>query len=314
MPLVDIEVDKQSSSPSIATFRHLVPLVNQGSVTYLNASFAPPRTSLSTKPSSNMSRKHYTTVPKPKWQACPPNITFTGDTTEAPGSVNQGLHFKPGDNVVLLDSKHPNTHINAFSTIDTAKKATKVTAANVPTCAPYVDDRTIVIRLSSVMFHSGQWNDVADILGFAIVDVQNLEVSAAAFSLHKGFQCPTGLAALYIDPKVIKDVNVTPPILVPDAPAVYHLSAQRYDHLNPSLISGAVAKAYLSFYFDVLGPQNLENHLYTLRYLILDLHDERWMAHFLQNGVIVTPYRLGVRVSFWFCNNSEHATKLVRVL
>jgi selenocysteine lyase/cysteine desulfurase len=50
-------------------------------------------------------------------------------------------------------------------------------------------------------------------VGFAIVDVQNLEVSAAAFSLHKGFQCPTGLAALYIDSKVIKDVNVTPPIV-----------------------------------------------------------------------------------------------------
>ncbi|KAF5026456.1 hypothetical protein F66182_1443 [Fusarium sp. NRRL 66182] len=383
----------------IPTFRRLVPLVNEGSVTYLNASFAPPSNLIVHEAITRYaSEALYETMPKPKWQASvqdarrllaryintdPSNIAFTRDTTEALGSIIRGLRFKPGDNVVLLDSEHPNhayqwmslrsqgLEVRQISTIDAAAKNRRVTAANASTFAPYVDDRTIAVGLSSIMFHSGQWNHVADIcssfrsrgvhviaditqqVGFSAVDVQELGVSAAAFSLHKGLHCPTGLAALYVDPQVIKDVNPTPPIVgygavsnvradlvVPDDPIVYHPSAQRYDHLNLSLISGAVAKAYLGFYLDVLGPKNVEDHLYSLgdvlhqqckqlrinivgpesrkehapHLYILDLQDERWMSHFRDNGIIVTPYRLGIRVSFGFYNNAEDVMKLVGVL
>ncbi|EWZ84322.1 hypothetical protein FOCG_11736 [Fusarium oxysporum f. sp. radicis-lycopersici 26381] len=391
--------ERPTTNSDISTFRRLVPLVHEGTVTYLNASFAPPSNMIVHEAITKYaSEALYNPLPKPTWQATmqdarrllaryintgSSNIAFTRDTTEALGSIIRGLHFKPGDNVVLLDTEHPNhayqwmslrplgLEVRQVPTAEADKKNGKVRPANAETFAPYVDDRTIAIGLSSVMFHSGQWNDVADIcstfrprgihviaditqqVGFATVDVQALGVSAAAFSLHKGLHCPTGLAALYVDPDVIKTVDPTPPVvgygavsnvradlLVPDDPIVYHPSAQRYDHLNLSLVSGAVAKAYLSFYLDVLGPERVESHLYSLgdvlkkecesldinivgpdgrkehapHLYILDLHDERWMPHLRDNGIIVTPYRLGIRVSFGFYNGTEDIKKLASVL
>ncbi|KAM0425354.1 hypothetical protein ACHAPT_009410 [Fusarium lateritium] len=317
------EAEETSPSTNLAPFRHLVPLLSDDSITYLNASLAPPSNFIVHEAITKYaSEALYQTLPKPKWQADveearrlvaryintdASTIAFTRDTTEALGSFIRGLHFKPGDNVVLLDNEHPNhayqwmslrsagLQVRQVPTIATAKESGAVVAANAATFAPYVDDRTIAIGLSSVMFHSGQRNDVADIsatfrprgihiiaditqqVGFATVDVQALGVSAAAFSLHKGLHCPTGLAVLHVDPAVIKDVDPTPPIvgygavsnaradlLVPDDPITYHPSARRYEHLNLSLISAAVAKAYLGFYLDVLGPKNVEDHLFSL--------------------------------------------------
>ncbi|EMT72584.1 pyridoxal phosphate-dependent transferase [Fusarium oxysporum II5] len=391
--------ERPTTNSDISTFRRLVPLVHEGAVTYLNASFAPPSNMIVHEAITKYaSEALYNPLPKPAWQATmqdarrllaryintgSSNIAFTRDTTEALGSIIRGLHFKPGDNVVLLDTEHPNhayqwmslrplgLEVRQVPTIEADKKNGKVRPAKAETFAPHVDDRTIAIGLSSVMFHSGQWNDVADIcstfrprgihviaditqqVGFATVDVQALGVSAAAFSLHKGLHCPTGLAALYVDPDVIKTVDPTPPVvgygavsnvradlLVPDDSIVYHPSAQRYDHLNLSLVSGAVAKAYLSFYLDVLGPERVQSHLYSLgdvlkkeceslginivgpdgrkehapHLYILDLHDERWMPHLRDNGIIVTPYRLGIRVSFGFYNGTEDIKKLASVL
>ncbi|KAI5460499.1 pyridoxal phosphate-dependent transferase [Mariannaea sp. PMI_226] len=389
----------QSCGISIAGFRYLVPLLSDNSITYLNASLAPPSNLIIHEAITRYAAEAlYQTLPKPGWQAAvedtrrlvaryintdPSTISFTRDTTEALGSFIRGLRFKPGDNVVLLDSEHPNhayqwmslrsagLEVRQIPTIPTAQESGEVVAANAATFAPYVDDRTVAIGLSSVMFHSGQWNDVGDIcavfrprgihviaditqqVGFATVDVQALGVSAAAFSLHKGLHCPTGLAVLHVDPAVIDNVDPTPPIvgygavsnvradlLVPDDPITYHSSARRYEHLNLSLIAAAAAKAYLTFYLDTLGPKNVEDHLYALgdalrqdckqldikivgpetreqhapHLYVLNLHDSKWMDHFRNCGIIVTPYRLGIRVSFGFYNNLDDVKKLTRVL
>lgn len=388
-----------TAGTDITTFRHLVPLVNDGSVAYLNASFAPPSNLVVQGAIAKFaSDALYQAHPKPAWQTAaedvrsliaryvntdPSTLAFTRDTTEALGSFIRSLRFEPGDNVVILDSEHPNhayqwmslraagLRVRQVPTIQVAEESGVVSAANADTFAPYVDERTVAIGLSSVMFHSGQWNDVGDIcarfrprgihvvadltqqVGFARVDVRALGVSAAAFSLHKGLNCPTGLAALYVDLGVIRDVDPTPPIvgygavrnaradlLVPDDPIEYHPSARRYEHLNISLIAAAAAKAYLAFYLDVLGPENVEKHLFALgdalregckelgvrivgpegrkehapHLYVLDLHDEKWMEHLNKCGIIVTPYRLGIRVSFGFYNNLEDVRALIRAL
>lgn len=381
-------------------FRSLVPLMADNTVTYLNASYQPPSNLIVhgaiTKFTSD---ELYNSDPKPQWQTAveecralvgryihaeSSSIAFTRDTTEALGCFIRGLAFEPGDNVVVLDTEHPNhvygwmalrragLEIRQVPTIAEAERmGGKVTAANAATFAPYVDERTRAIGLSSVMFHSGQWNDVADVckafrprgihvladltqqVGFAEVDVEALGVSAAAFSLHKGLNCPTGFAALYVDPKVIKDTDPTPPIvgygaisnvradlLVPAEDLVYHPSARRYEHLNLSLVSAAAAKAFLTYYLDYMGPKRVQQHLYHLgdvlreechglgvrivgpsarkehapHLYILELHDPRWMDLLKDNGVRVTPYRLGIRVSFGFYNNTSDVMKLVAIL
>lgn len=394
-----ITVPKGYDDSGISRFRSLVPLVSDGSVTYLNASLAPPSNLIVHGAITKFaSEALYESKPKPQWQATveearklvaryintdSSTIAFTRDTTEALGSFIRGVRFKPGDNVVLLDSEHPNhvyqwmslraagLEVRQVPTIKAANESGKVVAANAATFAPYVDERTVAIGLSSIMFHSGQWNDVAEIasvyrrrnihvvaditqqVGFATVDVQKLGVSAAAFSLHKGLNCPTGFAVLHVDPQVIRNLDPTPPIvgygavsnvrsdlLVPADPITYHPSARRYEHLNLNLISASVAKTWIGFYLDVLGPENVEKHLFCLgdalrevcselgvkvvgptshkehapHLYILDLHDPKWLEHFNNNSIIATPYRLGVRVSFGFYNNLDDVKKLASVL
>ncbi|KAH6975117.1 pyridoxal phosphate-dependent transferase [Ilyonectria sp. MPI-CAGE-AT-0026] len=390
---------KSSNSPDGSSkfdmFRQLVPIVRDDKITYLNASFAPPSNLIIHEALTKyLSESLYKELPKPAWQAAveearkllgryintdQSTIAFTRDTTEGLNNFIRGLRFQPGDNVVILDSEHPNhaygwmslreagLEVRQIPTIPEAEKAGQVTAANAATFAPYVDDRTRAIGISSVMFHSGQWNDVADIcaayrprgihvvvdatqqVGFAPIDVKAMGVSAAAFGMHKGLNCPTGLAALYVDTDVIADANPTPPIvgygavsnvradlLVPEDPILYHPTARRYEHLNVSLIAIAAAKAYLTFYLDTMGPREVEEHLFNLgdalrkeckrlgvtvvgpetrkehapHLYILDLHGSGWMEHLREMDVIVTPYRLGIRVSFGFYNNVQDVERL----
>ncbi|KAH7153366.1 pyridoxal phosphate-dependent transferase [Dactylonectria macrodidyma] len=389
-----------ATSPNFSAYRQLVPLVASDGVTYLNASFAPPSNLIIhdaiTRYSTNALHNPH---PKPEWQAIavetrklisryinaesPESVALMRDTTEGLNSFIRSLKFDPGDNVVLLDSEHPNhaygwmalrasgLEVRQIPSIPETEKTGNVTTANAETFAPYVDSRTRAIGLSSIMFHSGQWNDVAGIcaafrpkgiqvlvdmtqqVGFAPVDVQALGISAAAFGMHKGLNCPTGFAALYVNPAIIKDIDPTPPIvgygavsnvradlLVPSDEIIYHPSAQRYEHLNISLVAAVAAKAYLKFYLDIMGPKNVEAHLYSLgdvlrqesktlgikvvgpesrrehapHLYILDLHDSRWAQHLRESGVYVTPYRLGVRVSFGFYNNVADVKTLVVAL
>lgn len=388
-----------TQSRDFAIYRHLVPLLSNPSITYLNASFQPPSNLLVHGAISAFNNEALLSPsPKQSWlqtgedarsliaryiNASPTSIAITRDTTEGLNNFAHSLKFKPGDNVVILDSEHPHhayawmslrpagLEVRQIPTIPESEKTGLVVAANADTFAPYVDERTVAIGLSSVMFHSGQWNDLKGIcdvyrprgihvladltqqVGFAAVDVTKLNVSAAAFSLHKGLNCPTGFAAMYVHPDVIREMDPNPPIvgygavqnvradlLVPSDEIVYHPTARRFDHLNMNLVSAAAAKAYLRFYLDVMGPENVEEHLYALggvlrreckrvgvsivgpghgrehapHLYILDLHDGRWMELFKEEGIYVTPYRLGIRVPFGFYNNEEDVLSLVRVL
>ncbi|KAI9147361.1 putative aminotransferase [Paramyrothecium foliicola] len=392
-------VDHNHSQADFATFRSLVPLLADDKITHLNASYQPPSNMIVHGALSKFtSDALYHIHPKPQWQnavedtrelvgryinADSSSIAFTRDTTEALGCFIRGLKFEPGDNVVVLDSEHPNhvygwmalrasgLVVRQIPTIPDAERSGKVTAANAATFAPYVDERTRAIGISSIMFHSGQWNDVANIaktyrplgihiladltqqVGFAETDVHAMGVSAAAFSMHKGLNCPTGFAALYVDPAVIRETDPTPPIvgygavsnvrgdlLVPSEPLVYHPSARRYEHLNLSYISAAVAKAFLPFYLDTMTPRRVQEHLFRLgdalrtecsnvsikivgpsshkehapHLYILELHDPRWMELLTENGILATPYRLGIRISFGFYNNLSDIKKLAIVL
>lgn len=393
--------DLKAQSRDFAIYRQLVPLLTNPSITYLNVSFQPPSNLIVHGAISAFNNEALVSPsPKQSWlqtgedarsliaryiNAHPTSVAITRDTTEGLNNFAHSLKFKPGDNVVILDSEHPHhayawmslrpsgLEVRQIPTIPDSQNpgGAGVVAANAETFAPYVDARTVAIGLSSVMFHSGQWNDVQGIcdayrprgihvladltqqVGFAAVDVSKLNVSAAAFSLHKGLNCPTGFAAMYVHPDVIKDTNPIPPIvgygavqnvrgdlLVPADEIVYHPSARRFDHLNMNLVAAAAAKAYLGFYLDVMGPGNVEEHLYGLggvlrrecnrvgvkivgpeherehasHLYILDLHDGVWMELFKAEGICVTPYRLGIRVSFGFYNNVDDVLSLVRAL
>ncbi|KAL4876359.1 pyridoxal phosphate-dependent transferase [Aspergillus karnatakaensis] len=305
-------------------FRTLVPLLTNPEITYLNASFSPPANHITASAITRfVSEALYTPNPKPGWLATAnelrsllaeyihapaSSIALTRDTTEGLNSFIRGLDIKKGDNVVILDTEHPNhayawmalreekgVKVRQVPTIAEAGRTGRVVVATAETFAPYVDERTVAIGLSSIMFHNGQWNEVQGIcdafrprgihvlvdvtqqVGFAGVDVTKLGVSAAVFSMHKGLHAPTGLAALYVAPSVIESVDPRPPIvgfgavkdargdlLVDGGEMVYHGDARRYEHLNLSLVGCVAAKAYLEFYLRTMGVENVMEHLYGL--------------------------------------------------
>lgn len=388
--------DASTLKTKFAHYRTLVPLLAQPDITYLNASFTPPSNLIVHEALAKYTHESlHDPHPKPRWQAAaeearaliaryihtedPSTIAFTRDTTEALGNFIRAVPFTPGDNVVLLDTEHPN-HAYGWMALRSAGlevrqiptiSESKVTAATAETFAPYVDERTRAIGISSIMFHSGQWNDVAGIcaafrprgvhvladltqqVGFAPVDVTAMGVSAAAFSLHKGLHCPTGIACMYVSPDVLTALDPVPPVvgygavrnaradlLVPGDPIVYHPSARRFEHLNLSLIGMTVAKSFIAFYLDHLGPEDVQEYLYCLgdelqaackrlgiaivgpsgreghapHLYILELADDAWASHLKSLGIYVTQYRLGVRVSLGFYNDSSDIEKLAKAL
>ncbi|VUC31690.1 unnamed protein product [Clonostachys rosea] len=374
-------------------YRRLVPLVLSGTTIHLNAGFMPPSNLIVHQALSQFNNEALNhPSPKPEWkktveearklvgryiQTDPSNIAFVRDTTEGLGSFMHGLDFEPGDNVVILDCEHPNQMYGWLSMRDRGLEvrlvpthSDKPFAANASTFAPYVNDRTRAIGLSSVMFHNGQLNDIADIcttyrprgihvlgdltqqVGFTDINVESLGVSAAAFSLHKGLNTPTGFAVLYVDPKVISAIDPVPPLVsyggvtttedaeVSDATIQFHPNARRYEHTNMSFSSAVCARAFLEFYLDFMGPKNVEKHLYELgdalrevcrdldigilgpeerenhspHLYVLRLHDGRWGSYLRKGGVIVTSLRTGIRVSFGFYNNTTDVRVLGRIL
>jgi selenocysteine lyase/cysteine desulfurase len=388
-----------SPTSHLPLYRRLVPLVANDGITHLNAGFMPPSNLVVHEAIGRFcSEALHDPSPKPAWKqdvealrrllgryvnAEPSSLAFVRDTTEGLGAFMHGLRFQPGDNVVILASEHPNQaygwlslrpkglEVRLVPTLPMDAAHGRIEAADADTFAPYVDDRTRAIGLSSVMFHTGQLNDVASVcarfrplgihvladltqqVGFAAVDVTRLGVSAAAFSLHKGLNTPTGIAALYMDPEVLEELDPVPPLVgygaiagttedapLPEGPIAFHPSARRYEHANMGWVNAVAGRAFVEFYLDVMGPKNVEEHLYRLgdalrracaelgveiagptarkrhapHLYVLRLHDERWQGYLRGNKVVVTRLATGIRVSFGFYNDLSDVERLMEVI
>ncbi|OTA65966.1 PLP-dependent transferase [Hypoxylon sp. EC38] len=396
--------EEKRLSEKFAVHRRLVPLVSQNEdVIFLNAASAPPSNLIVHEAITRYSAEAlYEPYPYTKWRKTreearlliarcinaetPETIAFTRDTTEGLGGFIRAMPFQPGDNVVVVDSEHPNQvygwlalraaglHVRQVPTIPDFEKTGQITAIDAETLRPYVDKHTRAVGISSVSFDSGQLNDVAGIcaafrprgihvladvsqhVGIARLDVQALGVSAAAFTLHKGLNCPTGIGALYISPAAFAQLgDPVPPIvnmagvrniredLVVDGgrKVEWFPDARRFEHQNMSLVGVAAAEAFTRFYLEVLGPEDVEAHLYYLTELlksecerlgvgvlgprersrcaphicVLDLEPGRWGVHLRgTSGVRFTVNRLGIRVSFGFFNSIDDVKRFIRVL
>ncbi|KAK4063537.1 hypothetical protein Trihar35433_8245 [Trichoderma harzianum] len=310
-------------------FRRLVPLVSNGKIIHLNAGFMPPSNMVVGDAISRFCAEAlYHESPKPLWkqdteqlrsllarhlQTEPSSLAFVRDTTEGLGSFMHGLRFEKGDNVVILDY----------------------------VCAKFRPQGVHVLA------------DLTQEVGFADVNIARLGVSAASFSMHKGLNTPTGIAVLYMDPEVVAELEPIPPLIgyggianmSEDAPLVegpieFHPTARRYEHTNMGWINVVCGRAFMEFYLDVMGPKNVENHLYGIgdhlrrtcaalgieiigpqnkkqhspHLYVLRLQDDRWYEHLREAGVIVTKLATGIRVSFGFYNNLADIDRLGDVL
>lgn len=305
-----------SDTHDIRECRKLVPVAASGTCTYLNAAFQPPMNSRVKDACTDFLNQASTWQnPKSGWQSeaeeaqqllakylhvASEDLVFTRDTTEGLNLFQRSIDFKPGDNVVLLETEHPNHAYGWLALRDRGLEVKFILNGNVPhaddaTFAPYVDDRTIAIGFSSIMFHNGQMNNVKSIcskfrprgiyvlvdmtqhVGTSPINLPELGVSAAAFGCHKALGCLTGIGALYIEPQTLRTLKPTPPIVgagaVANVPSTllvdptlveYHASAKRYAHLNLSLIGAVSLKASLKLLDQEIGMDRVERHLRML--------------------------------------------------
>ncbi|KAK1675432.1 pyridoxal phosphate-dependent transferase [Colletotrichum godetiae] len=267
----------QPTAPDCELFRHLVPLVLSGKTVHLNAAFMPP---------SNLIALNHPS-PKAHWKEDIEAVRvllgrYINTELEASDEASQAFG---GDNVVTLNCEHPN---QAFPWL--TLRSTGLEVRLVPTdtenpvaadAATFVPFRNNVAGVCAAFRHKGihVLADLTQQVGFTAVDVKALGVSAAAFSLHKGLNSPTGFAALYVDTNVIKKIDPIPSIIgyggvssvgdsedftVPEGPVIFHPTAKQYEHANMSLISAVAAGTFLQFDLDVMEPKTLEDRLYSL--------------------------------------------------
>lgn len=322
-PLLQNMAARELSAPAapdniaydVQKYRKLVPALTSD-VVYCNASYQPPmnlivKQALDTYLDEAINEPN----PKPNWQAttektralvgqyinaAPESIAFTCDTTEGLNLFQRSLQLTHGDNIVMLDTEHPNQAYGWLALRDVGIEVRQVPThgalyADASTFAPFVDDDTKAIGLSSIMFHSGQKNNIKDIcahfrpkgvhvlvdmtqeVGTGPIDVQRDGLSAAAFSFHKALGCPTGLGALYVDPQVLLELKPTPPIvgagsvanlrsdlIVTSGETRYHRSTRRYEHLNLPLVSIHAAHAALGLLLYDMTPSGVQTHLRSL--------------------------------------------------
>ncbi|PYH95056.1 PLP-dependent transferase [Aspergillus ellipticus CBS 707.79] len=310
IPFTDMSLSPCDKN-DISKYRSLVPAVTKDNAYYVNASFQPPMNlRVHAAIDTFLDQAVETPHPKPGWQSTAQeaqsllasylhvlqeSIVFTRDTTEGLNLFQRSIPFTPGANVLLLDSEHPNHVYGWLGLVEQRLEVRRINTRG-ETFAPYVDEKTIAIGLSAIMFRSRQMNDVQGIctafrgrgvhvlvdiahhVGVAPINLAEWGVSAAAFGCHKGLGCPSGLGALYIDPNVLPQLKPVPPIvgagaianlpstLLADSDVRYYSSPQRYSHLNMSLIGTTALKASLKLLCEEIGMDRIEKHLRSLGY------------------------------------------------
>lgn len=151
--------------------------------------------------------------------ARPEEVAFTKNTSEGMNSCVHGLAWAPGDNVLVLESEHPNNVYAWLMLQSRGLEVRRVPAdkawADAETFAPYVDARTRAIAISHIMFHNGQRNDITGLavmtrargvalfvdcmqsIGMVPIDVRALPATALVSGSHKGLLTPQGLGFLW---------------------------------------------------------------------------------------------------------------------
>lgn len=312
-------------SVPIEDIRSQFPLLSNEKIVFLNSSFQQPMNLIVSSTIEGYLRESlYELNPKPKWNreceevrakvaqfinAEPEDLVFTRDATESSNLFQRSLKFKPGDNVVLLRGDHPSIIAGWVGLIP---EGLEIRFVEMDVSEPYpcdastfidtVDENTIAISLSSVMFQSGLRNDIKSIceayrprgihvlvdatqeIGFGKIDVKDLGVSALVSSVQKGLSCPTGLGLLYVDPVALPELKSTPPIVSAasfsyleegtNIPIPYQCveTAQRFEHPNKALVLCLALGKYLD-YINAVGIEHIQEFLENLSsYLRLKLN------------------------------------------
>lgn len=314
-------MDQIENIKLIKDFRSNVPLVaNNPYITYLNSAFQTPMNTLVYDAIEEYNKDSlYNPNPKNKWVleaevvrakfakligASSDDIVFTRDATEGSNLFQRSLKFKRGDNVILLKGDFPSFISGWIGLASDGLEIKYVEVDNsnpkpcdVETLKPYIDENTVAIGVSSVMFQTGILNNIKSIcdefrpmgihvlvdatqeIAFSKIDVRELGVSAMTFGVQKGLSTPTGLGLLYISPCVLSDLKETPPIVSVyslksvNEPYEFVTTSKKYEHTNKALLQCLALGRYIDF-IERVGIENIQKYIEGLgAYLRTELNE-----------------------------------------
>ncbi|MGC8861757.1 MAG: aminotransferase class V-fold PLP-dependent enzyme [Armatimonadota bacterium] len=221
-------------------------------------------------------------------------IALVKNTSEGISIVANGIHWQPGDNVIICNVEFP---ANVYPWLALERKGVEVrfvreradgriTADDV---RALIDDRTRAVSLSLVQFASGFRIPAEEIgelcrkrgvlfvldafqaVGALRVDAQALQADAIASAFHKWLLGPEGIGFLYVRGEAMEKIAVSEwgwkSVTVPYTSFDYRLDprpdASRYEcgTLNTAGICGAAAA--VDFYLQA-GISEVENRLIEL--------------------------------------------------
>jgi cysteine desulfurase/selenocysteine lyase len=236
--------------------------------------------------------------------ARPEEIAFTKNTSEGLNICANGVAWEPGDNVLLLESEHPNNAYAWLAKRDQGLEVRLVPAdkewADADTFASYIDDRTRAIAISHVMFHSGQRNDIEGIfasvqdrdisvvvdamqsVGVIPFNVKDIGATALASGSHKGLLTPHGLGFMYtaepmeeLKPSYVSTAgvaNARADLLATVDPIELQPNAHRFEIGNFNLPAIHALGGALTL-LEQVGVANIEAHAYTLGDQLIEIAD-----------------------------------------
>ena len=161
--------------------------------------------------------------------ASPEEIALIKNTSEGLNIAASGIPFKPGDNVVLNDSEHPN---NIYCWLNLKQKGVDVRWVKTRNSQVYLEDiaaavdaSTRAVAVALVNYAPGNRNDIQSISRFCRergiysvvdavqgtgtlkVDVKELGMDIMATGGHKALFVPHGIGILYCRKDILQDIS-----------------------------------------------------------------------------------------------------------
>lgn len=158
-------------------------------------------------------------------------IAFIQNTSHGVSLIANGLTFRPGDNVIVPDLEFPSNYLVWLKIarecgIELRHLRTRYGSLDVADLAALVDDRTRVVTLSQVQYHSGYKAKLEDFgevcrkrnihlivdgtqsTGALRIDMNSMGVDAVVVSSHKWMMGPLGIGFMALSDRLFNALKV----------------------------------------------------------------------------------------------------------